>query len=65
MGPFLAWLQQLSPPDVETTAVVWKRSFTYLLVCIGGPVTFGITVAMILSAIEKVFGIKLSSKGGH
>lgn len=63
MEAFLTWLQQLSPPDTIEAAATWQRTVAYSAACVVGPIGFGVLVAGVLTGIEKVFGIKLSSKG--
>ncbi len=62
MHDLFAWLIQLSPPMAGGKGG-WHPQFWYVFLCVAGPVSFGITVGGLLTGIEKVFGIKLSSKG--
>ena len=61
---FLEWLEAIGR-DADPTKPGFQAQGVYLLVCVTGPMLFGAVVAFLLTAIERVFGIKLSSKGGH
>jgi hypothetical protein len=61
---FLQWLEAIGR-DADPTKPGFQAQGVYLLVCVTGPMLFGAVVAFLLTGIERVFGIKLSSKGGH
>lgn len=61
---FLEWLEAIGR-DADPAKPGFQAQGMYLLVCVTGPMLFGALVAFLLTGIERVFGIKLSSKGGH
>jgi hypothetical protein len=61
---FLDWLSALGQ-DADPAKAGFQAQGMYLLVCVVGPVLFGALVALTLTGLERLFGIKLSSKGGH
>jgi hypothetical protein len=61
---FLDWLAALAQ-DADPIKPGFQAQGMYLLVCVTGPVLFGGIVALALTGLERLFGIKLSSKGGH
>jgi len=64
MGSFLEWLNRIGM-DADPSRPGFQAQAVYLVVCVVGPVLFGATVALLLTGLERAFGIKLSSKGGH
>ncbi len=61
---FLEWLSALAQ-DADPARPGFQAKGLYLLLCVAGPVLFGLLAALTLRGIERVFGIKLSAKGGH
>jgi hypothetical protein len=61
---FLEWLNAIAQ-DADPGKPGFQAQAMYLLVCVGGPILFGAVVAILLVSIERGFGIKLSSRGGH
>jgi len=61
---FLDWLSALGQ-DADPVKAGFQAQWLYLVVCVTGPVLFGATVAGLLTGLERLFGIKLTSKGGH
>jgi hypothetical protein len=61
---FLDWLSALGQ-DADPTKAGFQAQGMYLLVCVLGPVLFGAVVALVLTGLERLLGIKLVSKGGH
>jgi len=61
---FLDWLSALAQ-DADPVKPGFQAQGLYLLVCVTGPVLFGAVVALALTAVERLLGIKLSAKGGH
>jgi hypothetical protein len=61
---FLDWLAAIGQ-DADPAKAGFQAQWLYLVVCVTGPVLFGATVALLLTGIERLFGVKLSSKGGH
>ncbi|MBI5477513.1 MAG: hypothetical protein HY906_01585 [Deltaproteobacteria bacterium] len=61
---FLDWLSALAQ-DADPVKPGFQAQGLYLLVCVTGPVLFGGLVALTLTGLERLFGIRLSSKGGH
>ena len=61
---FLEWLSALAQ-DADPLKPGFQAQGMYLLVCVTGPVLFGALVALLLTGLERLFGIKLTSKGGH
>ena len=60
----LDWLHALAS-DADPTTPGFQAQSAYLVVCVVGPMAFGALVGALLVGIERVFGIKLSSRGGH
>lgn len=60
---FLDWLAAICK-DADPVKPGFQAQGIYLLLCVTGPVVFGATVALLMTALERIFGIKLS-KGGH
>ena len=60
---FLEWLRLIGT-DADPNEPGFQARGTYLLVCVVGPVLFGVLAALLMTTIERVFGVKLSS-GGH
>jgi hypothetical protein len=60
---FLEWLRVIGT-DADPTEPGFQARGVYLIVCVMGPVLFGIAAALIMDATERIFGVKLSS-GGH
>lgn len=42
----------------------WSPRLLYVALCVALPLTFGISVGLLLKAIERIFGIEIG-KGGH
>ena len=61
---FLDWLAALAL-DADPVKPGFQAQGLYLLVCVTGPVLYGAVVALALTGLERLFGIKLTSKGGH
>lgn len=61
---FLDWLNALTH-DADPAAPGFQAQPMYLVACVAGPMLFGAVVGFLLAAIERAFGIKLSSRGGH
>ncbi len=61
---FLEWLSALAQ-DADPARPGFQAQGMYLLVCVVGPVLFGGLVALTLTGLERLFGIKLTAKGGH
>ncbi len=61
---FLEWLSALAQ-DADPAQPGFQAKGLYLLLCVVGPALFGGFVALTLTALERVFGIRLTSKGGH
>jgi hypothetical protein len=61
---FLDWLNALAR-DADAAAPGFQAQPVYLVACVAGPMLFGALVGSLLAGIERLFGIKLSSRGGH
>jgi hypothetical protein len=64
MESFLNWLNGLSQ-DADPAQSGFQAQWLYIVICVSGPVVFGAFIAGVMTGLERVFGIKLSSKGGH
>lgn len=62
--PFLEWLEAIGR-DADPSKPGFQAQGIYLLVCVLGPMLFGALAALLLTGIERLFGIRLSSRGGH
>lgn len=60
---FLEWLRLIGM-DADPHEPGFQARSAYLLVCVAGPVAFGVVAAFILAAVERIFGLRLSG-GGH
>ncbi|MBN1608371.1 MAG: hypothetical protein JW940_17200 [Polyangiaceae bacterium] len=60
--PFLQWLDAIAR-DANPDKAGFQAQGAYLLACFLGPMLFGAVVGLMLTGIERVFGIKLSSRG--
>jgi hypothetical protein len=61
---FLNWLAAIAR-DADPAASGFQAQPIYLLACVVGPMAFGASVGLLIIGIERAFGIKLSSRGGH
>jgi hypothetical protein len=60
----LQWLDAIGR-DANPSKPGFQAQGVYLVVCVLGPMLFGAIVAVLLTGVERIFGIKLSSRGGH
>ena len=61
---FLEWLAAIAK-DADPSKEGFQAQGAYLLACVLGPMLFGGLAAGVLTGIERLFGIRLSSRGGH
>jgi hypothetical protein len=61
---FLVWLEALAK-DADPGQPGFQAQVAYLIACFLGPMLFGTLVALLLTGLERLFGIRLSSRGGH
>jgi hypothetical protein len=61
---FLEWLAAIAK-DADPSQEGFQAQGAYLIACVLGPMLFGTVVALLMTGIERLFGIRLSSRGGH